>query len=62
MAGKNYGNKLEEVSQWVIQTVNMCNCVKCTLPIEIENAGKEIGGGIENEIGGEIVGHSNCCV
>ena len=51
-----------------------CTCVIHTLPIGIENAGKEIGGGMENggkeigggihnagkEIGGgELVGHSN---
>ena len=36
----------------------MCNnCVKCTLPIGMENAGKEIGGRMQNngkEIGGGI--------
>ena len=45
---RGVGCRLEKVSWWAIQTANVCNCVKCTLPIGLENAGKEIGGGMEN--------------
>ena len=38
----------------------MCNCAKCTLPIGIVNAGKEIGGGIHNA--GKEIGGGELCV
>ena len=54
---KGQGCGLEKVSWWAIQTANVCNCVKHTLPTGMENGGEKLRQKIG---GGELVGYSNC--
>ena len=55
---RGMGCRLEKVSWCAIQTANVCNCVKHTLPTGMENGRENYGNKLEEV--SYIVGHSNC--